>query len=250
MKNIEYLLGLPITVESTSKEFVDFLNSDEKTCLVSLGQFFFDGRDYTLGKVGFDVLMNSGFKVYSESGGKFFVPPMVRKSLLQINPQKNLSQETSFSIIEYIEEVLTSSNIDENVSVGLICQGSPNLYDSISFELKNLRPEIKIIDTKSSAEIIKDRLELEKEIHIHYFGSDEELKEDCLNIFGCFGEMYNSIRFPELIELLKPFDNFYQFFLGYPTEEKKRKIQKEQLFFELKQNPMFYSNSTLVAYND
>ena len=184
MKEINYILGLPITTDTISEEFLEFINSEENKIIVTTGSFFFNGQDYTLTKVGFDQLMRKGFKIFGNNKERAFIPPNVNKSILQINLDFSVVNSSPDSILEYIENIIDSLDLEKSDTVCYACPGSPYLYDSLSKTIINKYKDIKVIDTKSSADIIKEKLEIDKPVEIIY-SNQMNFNEDSLNIFGC-----------------------------------------------------------------
>lgn len=253
MKKIDYILGLPITENSISDEFLDFINADEKQVLISVGSFFFNGVDYNCSKVGFNMLMNSNYKIYNDEDGKIFIPPITKKAFVQLNVMglfNRASQSGNNSVNRIVEEITnTIQTINVDCKIGLVCQGSPYVYDTICSSLMELDKDIKIIDTKSSIDLVKEKFNVDKNVNVHYLQSEEMLDENAFNVIGCAGEYFKILKIPHIAERIKNFTEIYQVHVGFPNDEIIRKLGKEQLLFELKQNSGFFDTSTLVVFN-
>jgi hypothetical protein len=251
MRKIDYILGLPIEPNSVTSEFLDFLHSDKKKVLLSTGAFFFDGPDYKGAKVGFDMLMENNFRIYSNNN-KLYIPPPVKNSITHFNlnnrsfETQNLSQMGEL-IISEMEEMIENSNIGEDVEVGYMCAGSPRLYDTVCYTLMQQNPDIKIIDTKSSAELIYEKIGSDKPLNVVH-SDNLEFLEGHINTFGCIGNFYRSIDVSTLIQRVRPFENIYQYKFGYEEDQMVRKIHKEQFFYEIQSNPNFFDTSTIAIY--
>ena len=250
MRKFDYILGLPITTDTVTEEFLEFLNSDDKKILVMTGSFFYNGNDYKNTKVGFDALLDNGFKLYSNNNDMAFIPPNVNKAILYINISLDkVVTNASYVMLDYIQNVLHSLELDENTKVGYVCAGSPKLYDVIAFSIIQNDPGIKIIDTKSSADIIYEELNKDKPLQIVY-NDIMNFEENSINILGCLGKSYMQINIQELKEALCYFNTIFEVRLGYAKDKLIRKIHKEQLIFELQNNINFFEQSSLVIYND
>ena len=140
MRKFDYILGLPITTDTVTEEFLEFLNSDGRKILVMTGSFLYNGDDYKNTKVGFDALLDSGFKLYSNKDNIAFIPPNVNKAILYVNISLDkVVGNVGDVMLDYIENVVSSLELDEDVTVGYVCAGSPKLYDIITIMIKDIK---------------------------------------------------------------------------------------------------------------
>ena len=248
LKNF-YILGLPLTVDSINSEFNKFLNSDEPTLLItSVSLSDLTNNDYVTARVGYDCVLKKGYELFiPESRPKVIDKHILHLALWYSEKGRKLPEEVYRDILNLYE---LSRKEWGDVRIALLVPGSPYLYDDVSSRLMKHIPTTNVIDTKSSAQLIKEifsdfRFSKYKNLEtvIHPELSNAVLKKNAINIIGCIGSAYGQSAANCVNQVTK--DNKIFFVrVGYKTKIKSCSV--ENLLFKLNRGRSTLNSQTMV----
>ena len=243
------VVGLPLTNDTMTKEFVDYVNQENLVLVMCCG---FNLRDpdssdeYAKAKVGYDYLKERfAYVSYKNYRGEPNRVVMLHDAWIDQDNKRASGLEVANKIEKYISEIRS-----ENYQYGFITCGSPYVGDYV---VKNLNCT-RVIDTKSSMDICADwfvERGYDKPIYHLEDYYDYDLQDNSINILSRMGETYMAgnqstaklrTTFPtnleNLFEKLTDSMEIYSFHFGptsevikYTTEEIKRKLTEDRSFF-------------------
>jgi hypothetical protein len=247
-----HILGLPLSKNSITEEFLNFIGSDTPTLLFSSVQFTDDEKktnnDYITAKVGYDLLFDQGFKIIP---GNLITPTIIDKTILSfplwlsINGRRNAS-DVGIDIVKIYKQLQQTF---PNVNIAYITPGSPMLYDFVVKKIIKIVDNIKIIDTKSSAELSYNYL-LNYSSKIPNYPlnlitdqNDVKLTEESINIIGCIGPTYK-INVNPILSQLSESDLIFTISIGYVTLVREHTLSELRKMF--KNNHPYLNSATLA----
>jgi hypothetical protein len=237
-----FVLGLPITHESATPEFIDFLKSSAPTVLVDSSRFHFGNNDYQTAKVGYDMLLSAGYKfVYSmdeiPSSGKCVLSlDLWRRSGGKLKPSQLVAE-----IMHYAKLIQQKYKCN----VGYITTGSPFLYDAVCEKMQEKHPDTYFVDTKSSAQLAYESVGASAPINV-VDNMRIKLKPGHVNMLGCLGEIYSLwTDYDVLMSALTDDMIIYDVKLG--PSGRTTKLTKSQLIDIIKTDKYYLNTSTIAV---
>lgn len=241
------IVGLPLSKNSATEEFLNFISSDRPIILFSSVWFDSTSNDYITAKIGYELLFENGFKIVQN----IFVENLDTKKILLGFPLwvagGGLRKDPT-DVANFIIEIYKKLKEDfPNYKIAYITPGSPFLYDLAVEKIINSGNNIKIIDTKSSAQLCYEHL-LKYDHRIPKYPLNivlknpnrVDLKENYINMIGCLGAIYNfnsNLLLPQLSES----DLIFTISIGDNT------LVKEHTIYELKK--MFRNKDTRLNFS-
>jgi hypothetical protein len=153
-----YIIGLPLSHDSVTSEFLEFIQQDVQTiCILAGGLNLSDiGRsaEYKSSHIGFDLLIKNGFQFIDSDKpiNQKKVVFMVGNCWIREDGTRMQATGVGKCIIELSEKIRKKH---PNAIISRIAPGSPYLYDDVSNFIINNFSNIEVIDTKSSAGLRK-----------------------------------------------------------------------------------------------
>jgi hypothetical protein len=192
------IIGLPITEDSVTEEFKYFVSQDKKLAFFSAIHYdlndMYSNGDYINAQVGHNKLFEQGFifKDISNFDGN------TKKVIFPLNLWYNLGERNSPQNV--VENIISTVKQFKRKYPDYTCvymvPGSPFYHDAVSKILIKKIKNIKIIKTKSSADILCDNLKiiLNKNLRFNIIEDVDniKLKKGNVNIFACLGSVYES----------------------------------------------------------
>jgi hypothetical protein len=244
-----HIVGLPLSKDSVTDKFLNFISSDTPTLLITSVQFSMEGReinnDYITARVGYDLLFDHGFKMFP---GSLVMPDVINKTIIGFplwlsKDGRRHAKNVADDIIEIYKQLQQKF---PNVNIAYITPGSPFLYDFVVKKIIKLVNNVEVIDTESSAiisyqhllsysdKIPKYRLKLiENPLNI------KKLKKHHINIVGCLSSTYATNVEP-LLNALSESDLIFSISVGHDI------VVKEHTLSEFKK--MIETNSTTLKF--
>ncbi len=225
-----YILGLPITKNSVSLEFIDFINSKEPTIYIQTSGFNKNTNDYLTTQVGYDILIERNINIICLN--------LWNKFAIRLEAEK---------VCELIEEKIKEYQKNYNVRIVYITTGSPYLYDVVCDTLMINLPKENIINTKSSAQLSYEIVKQSYDLPINITSNkNKTIKTGFINIVGCLGEIYSD-QFGDIDNFIKAFDEntvIYDIKLGHYNIVNK--IMYSDLITKIKSDRKYFNNSTIA----
>lgn len=211
------VVGMPITVDSVTQEFLDFVNNQKDCLIFTSGSYdvssLYENNDYITSKLGHDILFSSGKKVISLN--------------LWYNKDK---RKTPKIVLNELYKIIKKTNSKyPNKEYYYIVPGSPFYGDSISPKLiKEFNANV--IDTKSSKTLTEQLFPNKK-----------------IKVFECLGPAYNKRWYKNILLFINLlyYDEVYSVSLG--EINKVIPITKKQFIMMMK-NKTTNMNSLTFAY--
>ena len=246
-----YIVGLPITPDTITEEFLDILKCKEPTIFLMSTFLNLQNKeslnDYLTARVGFDKLFSYGIKFtdrYKDdlSNHVFMMGNVWYRNGIR-RRVRDVASDVLFTMLK-LKQL-------QNANVVYIVPGSPHHYDSVSpvlisnilrFDSEN----IKVVNTKSSAQIAYELFDVSLPMNI-LDCSKIELKQSHINIVGCLGDIYSRCTDPEnFINSCRQFDQIYDVKLGY--ENIVNQLTHDQLYERIFIHRKSLNDSTLVIF--
>jgi hypothetical protein len=225
-----YILGLPITKDSVSSEFINFINSKEPTIYIQASGFNKNTNDYLTTQVGYDILIECGINIVCLN--------LWNKFEIRLEAEE---------VCELIKEKIKEYRKDYNGKIVYVTTGSPYLYDVVCDTLMVNLPKENIIDTKSSVQLSYEIIKKIHDLPINITSNkNKTIKKDFINIVGCLGEIYSN-QFGNIDNFIKTFDEntlIYDIKLGYNSIVNK--ILYNDLIIKIKNDRKYFNNSTIA----
>lgn len=244
-----HILGLPLTPESVTDEFLAFIKQPNVILIQSSLMYAIKehNNDYVTARTGYDLLfahdyvLNENMPIGQTSARTIFT-----KQLWTKDRNGQLVTDQVISIYQELQQ----NNPDS--AIAYITPGSPGLYDIISKNLTNSNLGVSVIDTKSSAELAVEYLvshNLLPDLEMNVLDKrSSDIKNDCVNVFGCLGSIYISdisIIISTLISGVSSVAKIFKINLSDKTQVEK--LTKMELVRQLLTNRDSF-NSTLVVF--
>lgn len=249
-----YIVGLPISSDSVTPEFLEFIQQDVQTICIMSGSLNLNdierSSEYKSSHIGFDLLIKNGFQFIDSDK-----PINQKKVVFMVKKCWNREDGTRISangvgkrIIELAEEL---SKKYPNARISRIAPGSPYLYDGVSSFMIDNFSNIEVIDTKSSAELAYEKLSVELNINLPVDIVDPTkivLQNNCINILGCVGFIYKDyVDLNQILKSIKTNSKIYDIKVGYNDSIKE--IKKDDLR-NFNENILGYSPSIIAIINE
>ena len=252
------IIGLPITEDTVTEEFKYFISQNKKLAFFSAIHYNLNdiqsNGDYISSEVGHKKLFEQGFmfKDISNFNGD------IKKVIFSLNLWYNLGQRNSPE--DVVDNIISTAKEFKQKFPEYICvymvPGSPFYHDGVSKILIKKIKNIKIIKTKSSADILCDKLKiiLNKNLNFNIIEdvNNIKLKKNNINIFACLGPVYESsikryyknYSLSIITDQIEIEDKIYGFQFGFNnTINEYTKKEFEQMIKEKNQ----YMNSQIFA---
>lgn len=254
-----HVVGLPLSKDSVTDKFLNFISSDTPTLLISSVQFSMANKeinnDYITAKVGYDLLFDHGFKIFP---GSLVIPDIIDKTIIgfPLWLSKDGRRRASDVAVDVIEIYKQLQEKFPNVNIAYITPGSPFLYDFVVKKITKLVDDVEIIDTKSSAiisyqhllsysdKIPKYRLKL---IENHL--TVKKLKKQHINIVGCLSSTYTSNIEP-LLKNLSESDLIFSILIGHDIVVKEHTLTEFKKMVETNSNALRFSTFAFIKSTD
>lgn len=238
---VDFILGLPITQDSITPEFLEIVNSTEPVLLIGSVPFSAQSNDYKTTQVGYDIIINAGFKfIYSMNN----FPAKIDKNVLTLDLwERSKGVKDPCIIRDNVVSLSETLKKTYNCKTGYLTIGSPRLYDSVSKQLKILNPAIPVIDTKSSSELAYEVLNIDKP-YVLVDNKDIKIIPNSVNMLGCIGSIYSHWADYDMLELLDNNWEIYDIKLGYINRVER--LSKRQLIELLNTDKYYFNTSTLA----
>lgn len=234
-----YVIGLPLSKQSTTKEFIDFFKEDVETiCIMSASMNVSkmeSSPEFKSSSSGYEVMMENGYKFISLSK-----LTNEKKSIVMLGDcwrKPDGTRRIANQVGEYVYEVAKELRKKHpNARIARIGPGSPYLYDGVAGYLINNCPNIEVIDTKSSAQLAYERVcsLLDCELPMNIVEPTECILEDkSVNIVGCVGFIYKDyVKLDMLVEAIKPGSKLYEVKIGYNSSIEEIKVNELMKLYE------------------
>ena len=225
------IVGLPITKESVTKRFTDFINQDKKVAVFTLGSLDTDCNDYIISTVGHKLILSSNKKVISlklwYKNGKRRKPKLVVKDLL--------------------EELYIFQQNNPDYELAYMVPGSPFYGDSICPLLIEIIKDVTVINTQSSSLLTYNAISKYTKTNLNYNHCHFPLKSKSINVLSCLGPAYKiSWLFTKLMLLsISKCDKLYTVYIG--KENVITEITKDVFVELIKKRPEYMNRLTLVV---
>ena len=246
-----YIVGLPITPETVTEEFLSILKFKEPT--IFLMSTFLDLQnkeslnDYVTARVGFDKLISSGLTFtnrYKENLSNHVF--MMNSVWYQNGVRRRVSDVAS----DILFTMLKLRQL-QDANVVYIVPGSPHHYDSVSPLLVSyLRhshgEDIKVVDTKSSAQLTYELFDTSIPLNI-VDCFQIEMKKYHINVIGCLGEIYATfVNRERFFNWCKKFSQIHEVKLGYHSHVNQ--LTHTQLYEKLVTERKSLNDSTFSVF--
>jgi hypothetical protein len=188
------LLGIPLTAESVTDEFRDFINDKSSRVLVMSSVIDWKAPelswDYRCAQIGFDYVRNSGYEFVLLDEFNYQTRPLRHVVMLplwyDLLGVRQTPQEVAAKIDSFARALLSIGVSD----VTYITQGSPYLHDAVSRLL--IRSDSRVLDATSSATLAFDAVRDFTSLPMHI---PTDLRRDGLltghaNVLGSVGSHY------------------------------------------------------------
>jgi hypothetical protein len=243
------ILGLPLTPESVTPEFLEFIDQPnviliQATLMYSVLEH---NNDYVTARVGYDLLFEKNFKLteilpVDQTHGRTVY-------MKQLWTRERDTGAVAEQLIAYYQE-LRAKNPDSVIAT--VTPGSPRLYDAVSANLIASGVVGAIVDTPSSAEIAvdylkKNRLIPDLDVNILSTRNVLDIRSDRINVLGCLGKVYNvniTTLISQLVANITGTATIYKISLSDTVRQIK--LSKIDLIRELLSNQRSF-NSTIVV---
>ena len=264
-----FLVGLPLTKESMTQDFKDFVCSDSQTILIATSVF--DQRqahlnnDYKCAKFGYDFLNSAGFVTcvadypFSRKSLKQSVEECLQfaknKTILSVDLWSSLQASRRYpsdvarDVVELYDLITKKFS---NTRVGVISEGDPLYRDYRVEKIRELVPNHKVISSPSSAELsLLELYNLEDVRGLPVCKHQDSLVSFCnnsINVYSCLGLDYNK-DLTSLLEKMTETDIAYVIKLG--DGKSTQKYSGAQLKDSLKRREFreFLMDKTVLVYN-
>ena len=244
-----FIVGLPLTPDSITEEFIKFFEDDTPTLLISAVNLLdLTNNDYETSKVGYDYIFNTGYKLFPPENR----PTAISKHILHVplwigKNGRRLPKEVTANILN----LYTLSRKEwKSVRIAILVPGSPYFYDLVSSKLMEYIPASNVIDTKSSAQLAGELIsQIEggkysnSEMVIHQNFNNIQLEKNAINIVGCVGAIYNHSPIAFLLQINQQ-DEIFLVNLGHTNSIKKYPV--DEIIFTLNTNRNQLNSTTLI----
>lgn len=246
-----YILGLPLTPETVTDEFLSFINQPNVILIQSsIIRDINHHNDYITAKIGYDLLFSLGYEFTETMPTEQSAPRVIyMKQMWETDRSARLVAQQIVDCYKQIQINNPTSVIASNHI------GSPDLYDDVYPCLKKINIITTVINTRSSAEIAIDYLLSrglipDLELNILSFKNISDVKKDSINIFGCLGTIYGldiSVLLSKIISTFGSNAKIFKIKLSETVDVEH--LTKIQLFKRLINHREEFNCSLLVIVN-
>lgn len=264
-----FLVGLPLTKDSATQDFKDFVFSNNQTILITTSVFGWNqshlNNDYNCAKFGYDFLKSAGFVTsiadYPFSGKSLeqSVEECLRfikhKTILSIDLWSSLQASRRYAG-DVAKDVVALFNLItkklSNAQVGVISEGDPLYVDTRVKYIRELTHDYKIISSPSSAELcLLELYGLEGVKGLPVVNHEENaigFYNNSINVYSCLGLYYNK-DLTVLMENLSETDTAYVIKLGDDKIVKKHNGNELKTLLKSQEYRRFLMDKTVLVYN-
>jgi hypothetical protein len=253
------IVGLPLSKNSVTDKFLNFISSDTPTLLIASVRFSMlekeTSNDYVTARVGYDLLFDHGFEIFP---WKSAIPDTINKTILGFplwlskDGRRNGSDVAS-DIIEIYKQ-LQQRFPDANIAY--ITPGSPFWYNIVVKRIIEFVNDVEVIDTKSSAIISYQHLKTYSDkIPVYPLNLIEnhlnikKLKEKHINIVGCLSSIYTTTLDNLLLNLTES-DLIFSISIGHDILVKKHTLSEFKKMIEDNSNELKFSTFAFIKSTD
>lgn len=225
------IVGLPITLESTTERFLDFVKQD-RVILITAADYtdVKQTNDYACCPAGFDVLFNLGYD-FNNIGNR---------SVISLDAWNSKNRNIGAIVAEVLKENSRLKQQYPDYAVAYLTTGSPYLADGVSSIILGEVEHVTVINTKSSVMLAFDLIGSRDLLINLVDNSNPVLRSQATNFIVCAGPLYSSQL--NLQNQLTDADTIYGLQVGQGITT-YTKMEFEQLLNTLPES----MNSTLFA---
>ena len=231
-----YVVGMPISNDSVEQAYLDFFSEDVQTICIMTGGLNVNSLnqslEYKSASTGFDIIIQNGYQFINLE--KFTNEKKAVVMALDSWNGPNRTRKSANDVGKYVIQLAGELRKKHpNARILRIAPGSPYLYDGVSGYMIDNYPNIKVIDTKSSAKLAYEKLQntIGTNLPAHIVEpTDGVLLSNCVNLIGCVGFVYKDyVILENIINGIKPKNRIFDIKIGYVNsirEIKKHDLQK------------------------
>lgn len=241
-----FIIGSPLNKESITQEFIDFINSNEETIILLSctpdSNKYTVSQEYKSGKIGFDMIADAGYEFISYKNMDIKTFGDYKKIAINFDTvwyDTNTGVRTQpYDVAKILLcEMIKINQIYKNKRIARVSPGSPYLYDGVADYLLKYCPLVKVINSKSSAQLSYEALNLNNlteglPMRIVDKNFKYILKSNFVNIIGSVGYVYQNYEYlMKVASDISGGDLIYKIGLGEKTTIEKITTQDFSKFF-------------------